>query len=61
MNDPTKEQAKLAADYLRRVHDLSLRKLAGRMGCSASKAQNMEAPDVRRFVVKLAGQYGWKK
>lgn len=59
-DDPTREQAKDAAAFLRREQDISLRMLAGRLGCSPSKAQTMATPDVRRFLVRLAKSYGWK-
>ena len=60
IDEPTREQAKDAAVYLRREQDISLRTLAGRLGCSPSKAGDYSNPDIRRFVVKLAKSYGWK-
>lgn len=59
-DDPTREQAKEAAAFLRRTHGISLRMLAGRIGCSPSKAGDYADVHIRRFLVKLAGQYGWK-
>ncbi|WP_376742124.1 hypothetical protein [Ensifer canadensis] len=60
MSEPTKEQAKAAAVFLRREQDISIRSLASRLSCSPSKAADYNDPDIRRFVCKVAAQYGWK-